>query len=69
MDDSLEVNLDANSILIGKNPVFLFSCDFHYYIIPQEKWDRELKNIKNIGFNAITIYIPWNFHEKKRRRI
>ena len=65
MDDSLEVNLDSNSILIGNNPVFLFSCDFHYYISPQEKWDKELKYIKNLGFNAITIYIPWNFHEKK----
>ncbi|QEE15225.1 beta-galactosidase [Promethearchaeum syntrophicum] len=64
MDDNLEVKLNSNSILIGENPVFLFSSEFHYYIIPQEKWNEEIKNLKKIGFNAITIYIPWNFHEK-----
>ena len=64
MDESLEVKLDSNSILIGKNPIFLFSCEFHYFIIPQNKWDNELNNIKKLGFNAITVYIPWNFHEK-----
>jgi len=63
MDESLEVKLDSNAILIGNDPVFLFSSEFHYYLIPQKNWDDELKNIKNVGFNAISVYIPWNFHE------
>ncbi|MHA1475185.1 MAG: beta-galactosidase, partial [Promethearchaeota archaeon] len=64
MDDSLEVKLDSNAILIGNNPVFLFSCEFHYFTVPHKNWDHELNQIKNLGFNAITVYIPWNFHEK-----
>ena len=63
MDECLEVKLDSNAIFIGNNPVFLFSSDFHYYLIPQKTWDNELKNIKKIGFNAISVYIPWIFHE------
>jgi beta-galactosidase len=65
MDDNLEVKLNSNSILIGNNPIFLFSCEFHYFIVPQKNWDNELDNIKKFGFNAITVYIPWNFHEKE----
>ncbi len=65
MDDSLVVKLDSNAILIGNNPVILFSCEFHYFIVPHKNWDHELNQIKNLGFNAITIYIPWNFHEKE----
>ncbi|MHA1510263.1 MAG: beta-galactosidase, partial [Promethearchaeota archaeon] len=65
MDDSLEVKLGSNAILIGNNPVFLFSCEFHYFTVPQKQWDHELNQIKKLGFNAITIYIPWSFHEKE----
>ncbi len=63
MDESLDVKFDSNAILIGNNPVFLFSCEFHYYLIPQKNWGDELNHIKKLGFNAISVYIPWNFHE------
>ncbi len=68
MDESLEVKLDSNAIVIGNNPVFLFSSEFHYYLIPQKNWEDELKNIKKLGFNAISVYIPWNFHETEENK-
>ncbi len=68
MNDSVKVKLDSNAILIDNNPFFLFSCEFHYYMIPQKAWDIKLKEYKKIGFNAISVYIPWNFHETQENK-
>ncbi len=59
-----EVKFERKIITIDSAPFFLFACEFHYYSVPQQIWDDKLKECKKCGFNAISIYIPWNYHEK-----
>ena len=58
-----EVKFERKIITIDNAPFFLFACEFHYYSVPQQIWDVKLKEYKKLGFNAISVYIPWNYHE------
>lgn len=35
----------------------------HYSRIPVEYWDHRLQTIRSMGFNALSVYIMWNYHE------
>ncbi|MHA1768198.1 MAG: beta-galactosidase [Promethearchaeota archaeon] len=60
-----DVSLEKSGLLINGFPMFLFACDFHYNNISFKNWENGLKKYKNLGFNAISVYIPWSFHEIK----
>ena len=35
----------------------------HYSRVPRAYWRDRLERAKALGLNAITTYVPWNFHE------
>lgn len=41
----------------------LMSGEFHYWRVLAENWEIIAEKIKEMGFNAIATYIPWNYHE------
>ena len=41
----------------------LLSGEIHYFRIPFQYWRDRLKRVRALGFNAVTVYVPWNFHQ------
>lgn len=42
---------------------FLIIGEFQYFRIKKELWHKGLLKLKSIGFNGISTYIPWIWHE------
>lgn len=42
---------------------FLHSGEFHYFRVRKALWQARLAQMRDIGLNAVSIYIPWNWHE------
>ena len=57
------VELKENALMINGRPVILLSSSLFYFRIPQEYWEERMRQLKACGYNAIDVYIPWNFHE------
>lgn len=49
-------------------PDKIVAGEVHYSRIPVEYWDHRLQLIKSMGFNALSIYIMWNYHETEREK-
>ncbi len=41
----------------------IISGEVHYPRVPRELWVDRLKKLKRAGFNSVTLYFFWNFHE------
>jgi len=41
----------------------LLSGEIHYFRIPSHYWRDRLRRVRALGFNAVTVYVPWNFHQ------
>ncbi|MBN1994371.1 MAG: beta-galactosidase [Anaerolineae bacterium] len=41
----------------------LFAADFDYFRIPRQKWELMLTRLKQMGVNAVTVTVPWGYHE------
>lgn len=59
------VEIKENCLLIDGKPVILLSSSLFYFRIPQMYWEERMRQLKNCGYRAIDVYIPWNFHEKE----
>ncbi len=57
------VSFDANSYRIDDQPVWLLSGEMHYFKLTRGEWRRRLVQLKTSGFNAVSVYMPWNYHE------
>jgi beta-galactosidase len=42
---------------------FLLSGEIHYFRVPKREWRERLAKLKKAGLNAVSTYIPWNWHE------
>lgn len=48
---------------INGKPFFLYSGEVHYFRIKKADWPARLRALKEAGFNAVSTYIPWSWHE------
>ena len=46
----------------GEAQVLLCSSLF-YFRLPPEQWQDRLRLVRESGYRAVDVYIPWNFHE------
>jgi len=53
---------DGRFILDGKDK-FLFSAEIHYFRIDPDMWKDRLLKIKEAGFDTVSFYVPWFWHE------
>ena len=51
---------------IGNQAAELYGGAVHYWRLDRDKWDDILDKVKAMGFNTISIYIPWEVHEIER---
>jgi beta-galactosidase len=43
---------------------YRFSGEFHYFRVPRRRWKDRLRQVRDLGFEAVSIYVPWNWHER-----
>jgi beta-galactosidase len=43
-------------------PDKIFAAEIHFSRIPYQYWEHRLQMVKAMGFNALSVYIMWNFH-------
>jgi beta-galactosidase len=56
-------SFDGNFQLNGED-TFLRVGEYHYFRVPPSDWERDLRLLKEDGkFNAISLTVPWIFHE------
>ena len=54
---------DQNGYWINGEPVWLASGEFQYFRLTKGEWRKRLLQMKAAGFNTISAYIAWNYHE------
>ncbi len=64
MTEHVQIN-NGNLVVDGKVRS-MYSGSLHYWRIKQERWNEILDKVKELGFSAITTYIPWEIHEIER---
>jgi beta-galactosidase len=42
---------------------YVFSGEFHYFRLPRASWPDRLAQVRDLGFESVSIYVPWNWHE------
>lgn len=58
-----KVYFEDGVFVIDEKKKFLFSAEIHYFRLPKEEWEDRLKKIKDAGFDTISFYVPWFWHE------
>ena len=44
---------------------YVFAGEFHYFRNPRATWHDRLAQVRDLGFEAVSIYVPWNWHEAR----
>ena len=58
------IRYNHDAFFINGKQTFLFSGSVHYFRCEPAEWISILEKIKDAGFNTITTYVPWNYHER-----
>jgi hypothetical protein len=59
----MKITYDNKSFMIDGRRTLILSGEVHYFRLPKAEWKTALSLAKACGLNAISTYIPWNFHE------
>jgi hypothetical protein len=57
------VTFDTRAYLLGGRPTWLLSGEQHYFKMTRGDWRRRLVQMRCAGFNTVSVYMPWNYHE------
>lgn len=57
------IRFDRNGYWIENRPTWLLSGEMHYFKMTRGDWRRRLLQLKCAGFNTVSVYMPWNYHE------
>ena len=49
--------------LTSESDRYLFAAEVHYFRFDPDQWAGALRCVKSAGMNAVSIYVPWNWHE------
>jgi beta-galactosidase len=55
--------MNSKTMMVGDQELFLYSGEFHYFRTPNARWEDSLLKMKAAHCNAVSIYVPWNWHE------
>ncbi|HMA33004.1 MAG TPA: beta-galactosidase, partial [Chloroflexia bacterium] len=58
----------AGRLLLDGQPWFLRAAEFHYFRIDRALWEPGLARLAALGFNAVSTYVPWIWHEPEPGR-
>lgn len=60
------VQIRKNQVQVGSTKVPLISGEVHYWRLNPKYWKDILHQVREMGINIISTYIPWDYHEPKR---
>ncbi len=63
------MELENGYFSLNGKPFFLYSGEIHYFRIRKKDWPARLRALKESGFNTVSTYIPWNWHEPEEGKI
>uniref|UniRef100_A0A1B6C0R4 Beta-galactosidase n=1 Tax=Clastoptera arizonana TaxID=38151 RepID=A0A1B6C0R4_9HEMI len=58
-----EIDWVNNQFLKDGEPFRYISGSIHYFRHPRPYWKDRLKKLRAAGFNAVSVYIEWSYHE------
>ena len=59
----MKIHFKQDKVWINHRPAILYGGEFQYFRIPIQLWKKSLKHLKEAGFNFLSFYIPWIWHE------
>ncbi|KAM9307685.1 beta-galactosidase [Gastrophryne carolinensis] len=62
---TFEIDYSCNCFRKDGEPFRYISGSIHYSRVPSFYWKDRLLKMKMAGLNAVSTYVPWNFHEPK----
>ena len=57
------VELHSSGIWINGQPLILLTSSLFYFRLPASEWRSRMHSLRLLGYNAIDVYFPWNYHE------
>ena len=63
MNMAMVCEFNENGYVINGKPVWLASGEFQYFRLTRGEWKKRLLQLKAAGFNTISVYFAWNYHE------
>ncbi len=57
------------NFIVDQKETFIWGGEFHYFRVRKCEWKDRLQKIKDMGFNLVSTYIPWIWHEKEEGQI
>ena len=64
--DQRDIAVGEGRFLVDGEQRNLYGGAVHYWRLDRDKWESILDSVKSMGFNMISIYIPWEIHEVAR---
>ncbi|MHA6482471.1 beta-galactosidase [Paenibacillus sp. strain BS8-2] len=59
------VSFEVDGIRIQGKSELLLCASLFYFRIPRADWRERMEQLSAFGYNAIDVYFPWNYHERK----
>lgn len=63
------MKLHNGTFSLNGEPFFLYSGEVHYFRIPKIQWRARLRALRGAGFNTVSTYVPWIWHEPEEGRL
>ncbi|SFP07671.1 beta-galactosidase [Cohaesibacter marisflavi] len=60
------ITLEDKKFVIDGTATTVYSGAVHYWRLDRDKWEDIINKVKSLGFNTISIYMPWEAHEIER---
>lgn len=60
---SPQVEFRSDGIFINGEPLVLLTSSLFYFRLPAFEWRSRMRSLHALGYNAIDVYFPWNYHE------
>lgn len=57
------LSFDNSILLLDGRPWLMRAGELQYFRVERKRWERSLGRMRKLGFNAVTTYIPWAWHE------
>mmetsp|Transcript_49153 Transcript_49153/g.131562 ORF Transcript_49153/g.131562 Transcript_49153/m.131562 type:complete len:714 (-) Transcript_49153:72-2213(-) len=54
----------GDHFMLDNRRVELHAGEMHYFRIPEVHWEDRLMRLRAMGLNAVSTYVPWNWHEE-----
>ncbi|MBB6730035.1 beta-galactosidase [Cohnella zeiphila] len=59
------IRMEPDSLFVNGRSEILLCASLFYFRIPRALWRERMEQLRGIGYNAIDVYFPWNFHERE----